>query len=281
MRSTYGWVLNFMFLGTSAAVPSVTRDNTSLVFVGDGGTILVDCGGSPVQKLRRAGVDPLSLTHVVVTHLHPDHAYGLPALIHNLRQLGRLASLGILCRPEHVDALKTLLDVFGLMKPSGMFPLEFAAAGCAIGAPGLVSGSLALTTAYNDHGRMPNLAVRIDVAGNGAGARAPRAVVYSSDTAPCAAVAELAHGADTLIHDATFPERARGSSGGHSTYIGFDSVSTAAEAGGVAHEAGVRRLILTHFDADYHDELEAMACEARARFAGSVEIAREFEPYSV
>ncbi len=264
--------MDFIFLGTSAAVPSVTRDTTSLVFVGDGGAILVDCGGSPVQKLRRAGVDPLTIHHVVVTHLHPDHAYGLPALVHNLRQLGRTAPLGILCRPEHVEALRTLLGVFDLWKRSDLFPIEFTAAGNTTGAPGLVSGSLAFTTGINDHGRMPNLAVRVDVLANGTGSHSPRSVVYSSDTAPCKSVAELARGADTLIHEATFPDRDRGRFGVH---------SSAGEAGGVAKEAGVRRLILAHIEADYHDELGAMAVEARQRFAGIVEIAREFEPYPI
>ena len=262
--------MEFTFLGSSGAIPSIARDTTSLVFSGDRGAILVDCGGSPVQKLRRAGVDPLRIDHVVVTHLHPDHAYGLPALVHNLRQLGRRAPLGILCRAEHVEALQTLLGIFSLWKKSGMFPIEFTAAGPATGAPGLVSGSLALTTGPSDHGNMPNLAVRVDVVANGAPGRGPRAVVYSSDTVPCQAVVELARGADTLIHDASFPERDRGRFGAH---------STPAEAGGVAQEAGVHRLILAHVDADYHDELGAMANEARGRFSGTVEIAREFEPY--
>ena len=264
--------MTFTFLGSSAAVPSVARDTTSLVFAGDRGAILVDCGGSPLQKLRRAGVDPPRLEHVVVTHLHPDHAYGLPALIQNLGQLGRVAPLGILCRAEHVEALQSLLGVFGLWKKRGMYPIEFVAAGPATGAPGLVSGSLSLTTGPNDHGRMPNLAVRIDVVANGAGPLRPRAVVYSSDTAPCEAVVELSRGADTLIHDATFPERDRARYSAH---------SSAAEAGGVAHEAGVRRLILTHVDAGYHDDVTAMASEARERFDGIVEVAREFERYSV
>ena len=47
----------------------------------------------------------------------------------------------------------------------------------------------------------------------------------------------------------------------------------------IAARAGVRRLILAHIEADYHDELEAMADEARKRFGGVVEIAREFVPY--
>ena len=64
----------FAFLGTSGAVPSAERDTISLVFEDDAGMVLVDCGGSPVQRLRRLGLDPLRLSRVVVTHLHPDHA---------------------------------------------------------------------------------------------------------------------------------------------------------------------------------------------------------------
>jgi ribonuclease Z len=97
-----------------------------------------------------------------------------------------------------------------------------------------------------------------------------RSVVYSSDTQPCDAVVRLAQGADTLIHEATFPDRHRGRFGVH---------STAGEAGEVAARAGVRRLILAHVEADYHDELDAMADEARKRFGGVVEIAQELVPY--
>jgi len=85
-------------------------------------------------------------------------------------------------------------------------------------------------------------------------------------------VVALARGADTLIHEATFAGGGRGRLGAH---------STAAEAGEVAARAGVRRLILTHIDPDHHGEVEAMADQARARFAGAVEIARELIPYSL
>src|SRR5262249_288949 len=50
------------------------------------------------------------------------------------------------------------------------------------------------------HGSMPNIAVRLEAPGR-------LAVTYSSDTEPCDAVADLAHGAHTLIHEATYSER--------------------------------------------------------------------------
>ena len=55
--------------------------------------------------------------------------------------------------------------------------------------------------------------------------------------------------------------------------------SSAADAGQVAARAGVRRLILTHVGAAYHDDVEALAAEARQHFDGDVEVAEELRPY--
>jgi ribonuclease Z len=201
------------------------------------GALLIDCGGSPVQKLRRAGVDPQALVSVVITHIHPDHSYGLPALVRNL---------AVLERP-------------------GMFALTIRAIDLAEDVHAFDLGPLSVRTSPNEHGAMPNFAVRVDVARR-------RSVVYSSDTRPCDAVVALARGADTLVHDATYSERHRSRTGGHAH-------STAAEAGEVAARSGVRRLILTHIGAEYHDDVDALAEEARQRFSGEVEIARELVPY--
>jgi ribonuclease Z len=252
----------FAFLGTSGAVPSAERDTISLVFEDDAGLVLVDCGGSPVQRLRRLGLDPLRLGRIVITHLHPDHAYGLPALLQSLMLLGRTAPLPVVCRPEHVEPLSTLLTLFGL---TGRMRFDALLTPIALtpSARAFSVGALAVSTSPNAHGSMPNFAVRVDVAGGAA-------VVYSSDTQPCDAVVALARGADTLIHEATFPDRDRGRFGVH---------STAGEAGQVAARAGARRLILAHIEADYHHAVDALADEARKHFGGVVEVARELAFY--
>ncbi len=98
-------------------------------------------------------------------------------------------------------------------------------------------GPFAITASPNAHGAMPNLALRFEASGGST-------VVYSSDTEPCAAVVELSRGAHTLIHEATYAEGDVRRAGVH---------STAAQAGEVAAQAGVRRLILAHLGAAHHD----------------------------
>jgi ribonuclease Z len=255
----------FAFLGTSGAAASAARDNTSLVFEAGGAAVLADCSGSTVQRLRRLGLDPLALTHVVVTHVHVDHAYGLPSLVRQLAILERRAPLTVVCRPEHVEPLRTLLTVFRLWLRPEFFPLALAPIDLAVGARAFTTGGLAVSTAPNEHGAMPNFAVRVDTGGG--------ALVYSSDTQPSEAVVALARGADVLVHEATFAERDR-SAGRAATH------SSAADAGRVAARAGVRRLILTHVGPEYHADLAALVDEARRHFDGVVEMAEELRPYS-
>jgi ribonuclease Z len=239
-------------------VPSAARDTTALVLCAGRTTCLVDVGGSPVQKLRRVGVDPVGLSAVVVTHTHPDHVYGLPALIQGLLILGRTAPLPIHCRVEHVGLVKGLLDLFGLCHEGlevPILPVEPRQ-----GVRVLETPDLQMTAAPNAHGSMPNLAVRAD-----AGARS---LVYSSDTRPCAEVETLARAATTLVHEATFarPNPA-------------EWHSTAREAGGVARAAGVGRLYLAHVGYQVHGALRAHVAAARAGFGGAVAMAEELRWY--
>ncbi len=92
-----------------------------------------------------------------------------------------------------------------------------------------------------------------------------KVIAYSCDTEPCAAVVDLARGADLLIHEASGP------SAGH---------STAAQAGAIAQEAGVRSLLLIHFPPGEGGGT-ALRAEASAEFGGEVEIAQDLTSFEL
>jgi ribonuclease Z len=93
--------------------------------------------------------------------------------------------------------------------------------------------------------------------------RAGRRVVISGDTRPTAALQTLAERANILVHEATFgdDEAARAVETGH---------STAREAAHIAREAGVGRLLLTHFSARYSRDPGELVTQAQSVFPHTV-----------
>ncbi len=62
---------------THCSTMLIQRGNDCLVIDGGCGPVLPPRAGKQLEHLRRAGVTPDSVTHVLVTHGHPDHIGGL------------------------------------------------------------------------------------------------------------------------------------------------------------------------------------------------------------
>lgn len=210
-----------VFLGTAAALPDPDRENTHLCLVGDSSLILVDCAGQPLQRLQHAGLDPLNLTDVILTHFHPDHVYGMPALLLGLWLLGYRDTLHIYGLTDCLTRLQALLNLFEWRNWPNFYPVEF----CAV-----PETELALVLRNNDFEiyatpgkhHIPVIGLRIETRAT------QRITVYSSDTEPCPAITRLATGADLLIHEAT------GASVGHSSAVQAGTVATIARVGELA-----------------------------------------------
>lgn len=249
-------------LGVSAALPHPGDANTYLAVVREGRYWLVDCADGPIQRLESAGLDPLAVEGIFITHFHPDHVYGLPAYALGLYLLAKergydwgRAGIPLCARPEVLSNVRALL---GLFEPQGWLqnvPLDYHAAPTAAGATVIETDSFVVRATPTCHST-PSMAVRFEIAGT------PRAFVYSSDTEPCSAVERLAIGADLLIHEAT------GEGVGHS------DVKAAAE---VAARAGVSHLSLIHYD-QRSVSPAALLAQARKVFGGDLTLA---EPYDV
>ena len=52
-------------------------DAKVLVDVGSGSRFMMETAGRLMRNLDAAGIDPYGVTHVVITHAHPDHVWGI------------------------------------------------------------------------------------------------------------------------------------------------------------------------------------------------------------
>ncbi|MCB2202804.1 MBL fold metallo-hydrolase [bacterium] len=237
------------FLGTASAVPSQNQHNSHFVLEAEDHVVMVDSPGNPIVRLEEAGLDPQSITDLVLTHFHPDHVSGVPLLLMDLWLMGREAPLAIYGMADLIDRVEQMMALFEWETWEGFYPVEFHRLVTEDKTSLLETESLS-AWAYPVCHMIPAIGLRFEL---------PEAVVgYSTDTEPCDQVVQLAEDADILIHEAT------GSSYGH---------SGAAEAGEVAEKAGVRTLVLTHYPVDA--DREALLSKAQSTFSGDVIVAED------
>jgi ribonuclease Z len=252
-------MLRMTLLGVGTAVPDQDRENTHMVWEGPDGLLLIDAGGSTYQRLLRAGLDPLRLRGVFLTHSHADHINGLAALLFQLKLARFQGALPIYGNKPTLDLAQRVVAAFEL--EDIQVPVEWIEVAGGQEVPLSVEGCR-LRVADTVHSR-PCLALRFEDRSSG------RALVYSADTEPCPSVQQLANGATILIHEATTPEP-------------FAGHTTPRQAGTVAANAGAERLVLVHFSPKWTMSASEAIEEVRAGgFAATAEIGREFETYTL
>lgn len=73
--------MEITFLGTGSMVPTIDRNATSILISYKDENILVDCGEGTQKQFRYAGISPAKITRILITHWHGDHVFGLPGLL--------------------------------------------------------------------------------------------------------------------------------------------------------------------------------------------------------
>ena len=294
--------LDVVFLGTAASMPTAQRGPSALLVRRGSERLLFDCGEGTQRQLQRSAIGLPDLTEIFLTHFHADHFLGLPGMLKTFALRGRDETPLTVYGPPGVRELFAKLRPF-----LGRFPYPLTIVELdpgerlergdyAIEAFAVEHGPEAFGYAIAEHERPGRFDVAAaDALGVPSGPergrlqagqevtlssgrtvkpgevlgepRPGRKVVLSGDTAPSPLVVQAAHGADLLVHEASFTadeaERARET-----------LHSTAAGAAEVARLAQVRLLALTHVSPRYFGpELEA---EAREVFPDTV-VPRDFD----
>ncbi|MEM4318349.1 MAG: ribonuclease Z [Candidatus Pacearchaeota archaeon] len=77
-------MLQVVFLGTSSAVPTESRNHTGILIIYNGSHLLFDCGEGCQRQFVKVGISPLRLDKIFITHLHADHILGLSGLLQTM-----------------------------------------------------------------------------------------------------------------------------------------------------------------------------------------------------
>lgn len=97
-----------LFLGSGDAFGSGGRFQTCIAVTAGDERYLVDCGASSLIAMRRFGVEPNSVTAILLTHLHGDHYGGVPFFLIDAQLYGKrtapLTILGPQGTPERIAA---------------------------------------------------------------------------------------------------------------------------------------------------------------------------------
>ncbi len=297
--------MKLIFLGTSGSIPTPSRGLSSMALKREGELLLFDCSEGTQRQMTRAGLSPLKVDAIFLTHFHGDHFLGVPGLVQTMALMKRERDLDIYGPPETRKRIKKLLSIplFTLTYNVNIHDVN----------PGeeIKRNGYTIKTCKTDHS-VPGLAYALvederpgkfdekkakklgvkkgpdfsrlqkgkKVKVNGKvvkpedvmGPKRPgRKIVYSPDTRPCTRVINLAKNADVLVHEATFANDLEEKA--HNNFH-----STPKQAAEVAKKAGVKKLFMIHVSTRYK-KCSTLEAQARKIFPESVvpEDLTEFE----
>ncbi len=261
--------MRLIVLGCSGSGPGPDSPASGYLVEADGVRLVLDLGNGTMGALQRH-LDPWALDAVAFSHLHPDHCADFASLVVQRRYHPR----------PPFDPTARRLPVYGPAEAPDRFAAAYAPSAKERAETDLSDvfdfrpvsdGTVADVRGVGVRARsMDHLceayALRLDHGG--------RSLVYSGDTGPCAALVELARGADVLLCEATWP---------HVTESWTEPPPgvhlSGRQAGEHAAAAGVGRLLLTHVPAWFDGA--PLAAEAREVFDGPVELVAADAGYDV
>jgi ribonuclease Z len=248
--------------------------------------MLFDCGEGTQRQFLQAKAGTNRKMRIFISHMHGDHVFGLPGLIHTLSFMGRTNELEII-GPKGIADLVTSVNRVVKLYSRFQIRIKEARYGRVVNdkeyevhAAPAEHGMPCLAYAFVEKPRPgrfdPSKALKLGIPegpmwkklqASGSvrigknvipsklvvGPQRPGVkITYAVDTRPCAAVVKLAARSDLLIHDSCFAEdaSAKARDYGH---------STASEAARVAKRSKCRKLALFHISAMYEDPAPMLA----------------------
>ncbi|MGT2948635.1 MBL fold metallo-hydrolase [Streptococcus devriesei] len=208
-------------IGCWGAYPYQDAGTTSYLLTGrDGFQLLIDCGSRAVNELEKE-ISPLDLDAVIISHYHPDHVADLGVLRHYFQLY-----------PKHLWEPK-ILPIYGHDEDSQEFAkltLDGVSNGIAYDVKGTEKiGPFDITFIKTVH---PVVCYAMRIVERESG----QVLVFTGDSGYFDGLADFAKDADVFLADVYLYE----GNENHPAHL------TSKEAGQIAAQAGVKKLVLTH-----------------------------------
>jgi len=273
--------MKLVYLGTSAAAPTVERSLTCICLVRENEVLMFDAGEGAQVAYLKAGLPWNKKMKIFVTHLHGDHCLGILGLLQTMSLQKRTESVEIYGPAgieEFITANIKVLN-FGLPFPVFITVVEEGSVvneknyqiNCCEAQHGIPAYSYCFEENERSGVFYPDKAKELGIPegklwqelqnGNSVEIdgkkiessqvtgekRSGKKIGISGDTRPTKKLREFFQNSDYLSFDCTFSFelKERAIETNH---------STAKEAADLAKNANVKNLILTHFSARYNDE---------------------------
>jgi ribonuclease BN (tRNA processing enzyme) len=235
-------MMRVTILGSGTGVPSLRRSSCALLVEAGSTALLFDVGAGTIRRLLENHTRIEDITHLCLSHFHPDHSGELASFLFALRNpaLHRDGHhLTLIGGPGFIAFFERLKQAFGHWIDLGDHRLSLVELG-GTGPDQITVDDLVIRTAPVLH-NVESLAFRVE--------RQGRTMVYSGDTDHCESLIDLARGADLLVCESATPD-----------HLKIDGHLTPSLAGDIAQRAGVKVLVLTHFYPECDKTDIAKAC---------------------
>jgi len=275
-----------VLLGTGTPFADPARSGPALAIVVNGAAYLVDFGPGVVRRATAMSpayggtieaLDVKQLKVAFLTHLHSDHAAGLPDLLLTPWVLGRNVPLE-LYGPEGIAEMAANIQQAYMAdiryRIEGLEPANDA--GWRVNTHVLDDGVVFV----NDDVKVEAFRVRHGSWPNAFGLRfttADRVIVVSGDTAPDETIEKYAQGADILVHEVYSDVGLAARSEDWQKYHRVNHTA-ASELGKIASRARPRLLVLYHV-LFFGSSEETVLEEVRKTYAGEVVMGHDLDVF--
>ena len=241
-----GDTVTITLLGTGSPLPDPLRAGPATLVASDTTRLLVDAGRGVVMRLAAAGVVPIMLDGILLTHLHSDHINALNDVITTFWIMSptsrELLIYGPVGTKDVVDGIHAMLhEDYGYRMGHHDDLNEGPALRVVEVEPGdtFAVGTAQVLVGGTDHRPVePTVGFRITDGGV--------SVVVAGDGVPCDSLDALVAGADAYVQTVVRDDLVRLVPVPRFQDI-LDYHSTVAQAADTAQRAGVRTLVLTHY----------------------------------